>query len=184
MVLAASARIRTFLWCPEATDLQIILSAPTWLTSVRALDKTEATLLEALRSGRAWCAWMVGYQGALDLLVDGICPMGSVSVSELPTTSLVLTATDIPNGGTLELVQGLVDYAGTADPTPPATRVVATFPGTALNSGSAELLVDTRQSSFVRSQVRDSAGALVALSNPVWLLRETPPSAIPAERGC
>jgi len=34
----------------------------------------------------------------------------------------------------------------------------------------------------VRTQVLDSAGALVGLSNPVWLLRAAPPTGIPAPR--
>ena len=42
--------------------------------------------------------------------------------------------------------------------------------------------VDTRKDSFVRTQVLDSTGTLVGLSNPVWLLRAVPPGGIPAPR--
>lgn len=148
----------------------------TWTTSAWAGDPGEASLLAALAAGRVWCASMTGYRGALDLTVDGVCPMGSVSVSDLTTRSLMVTATDCPTGGTVEVVQGVVDYAGTAAPTP-QTQVVAS------GGTGGPLPVDTSQSSFVRCQVRDSAGAVVGLSNPVWLLREPPPAGIPAARG-
>ena len=42
--------------------------------------------------------------------------------------------------------------------------------------------VNTRKDSFVRTQVLDSTGTLVGLSNPVWLLRAAPPGGIPAPR--
>lgn len=35
---------------------------------------------------------------------------------------------------------------------------------------------------FVRTQVRDGFGAIVATSNPVWLLRRAPATGIPAAR--
>lgn len=156
-----------------------------WTTSAWADGSTEATLLAALRSGRAWCGSISGYQGALDLLVDNSCPMGSATVSGSATRALRVTATGVPDGGRLELVQGAVDYAGTADPVP-TTAVVKTVPAGALRAGAVDVQVDTGQSSFVRSQVRDSGGALIALSNPVWLLREALPGGrrVPAARAC
>ena len=44
------------------------------------------------------------------------------------------------------------------------------------------ILVTVLPGSFVRSQVLDSAGTVVGLSNPVWLLRSVPPGGIPAPR--
>lgn len=154
-----------------------------WITSVWASNTAEAALLEGLRAGRAWCGSQSRYRGALDLLVDGTCPMGSASASRLSTRNLLATATNVPTGGRLELVQGVVDYAGSDAPAP-ATRVIATFPDTALAAGSVDLSVDTTQSSFIRSQVRDATGTVVGLSNPVWLLRESPQNGIPAARAC
>jgi hypothetical protein len=42
--------------------------------------------------------------------------------------------------------------------------------------------VDTSADSFLRTQIISSAGAIIATSNPVWLLRKPPPDGIPAPR--
>ncbi len=152
-----------------------------WVTSTWASDTSEAHLVAGLAAGRAWTASLTGYRGSLDLLVDGSCPMGSVSVSTVTRRQLTVTATSLPTGATLEVLQGQVDYAGAAVPAPD-TAVVASYPAAALAGGSVALSVDTGASSFVRTQVRDAGGAVVALSNPVWLLREAPPAGIPLPR--
>lgn len=150
-----------------------------WVTSTWAVDEAEGSLLTGLAAGRAWTASLTGYRGALDLLADGGCPMGSASVSAAASRQVTVTATDLPSGSALEVLQGSVDYAGTGAPTP-EVALVASYG--ALSGGSTTMTVDTGTSSFVRTQVRSSAGAVVALSNPVWLLREAPPGGIPAPR--
>ena len=150
-----------------------------WTTSVWADRNDEPSLLAALQAGRAWSGSLSGFRGALDLLVDGSFPMGSATVSRSSSRRLAVTATDLPVGGTLEVVQGVVDYAGPSIPTA-STRVVAST--TARGQATINLKIDTSRSSFTRAQVRDSTGALVALSNPVWLLRTTPQEGIPAAR--
>src|SRR5262249_17413400 len=47
-------------------------------------------------------------------------------------------------------------------------------------SFTSTLKVDTSKDSFVRTQVFDSSGTLIGLSNPVWLLRKAPPGGIRA----
>ncbi len=152
-----------------------------WTTSAWAGDQREQTLLRALKAGQVWCGSLSGHTGALDVAVDGSCPMGSVSVSQRPTRTARLTATGVPPGGSLRVVQGEVDYAGTADPTP-ATRLVAEVPRPDLVGGRTELRLDTRVSTYVRTEVRNAAGRIVALSNPVWMLRSAPPRGIPRAR--
>jgi hypothetical protein len=154
-----------------------------WFTSVWALSNREADLLSALSAGRAWCASLGWYRGELDLLVDGTCRMGSASISGSTTRQLTVIATSLPTNGTLQVVQGIVDYAGIAAPTP-STAIIARYSGADLSGGSATLPIDCTVSSFVRTQVVASTGAIVALSNPVWLLRETPPRGIPTPRVC
>jgi len=102
-------------------------------------------------------------------------------VSAANTRSVTVTATGLPAGAALEVVQGPVDYAGTAALNPD-TAVIATRGPGGLTGGTATIGVDASASSFVRTQVRPSAGEVVALSNPVWLLRETPAAGIPAPR--
>ena len=154
-----------------------------WITSSWAASAGEADLLGALTAGRAWCASILSYRGALDLLVDGTCPMGSASVSSLSTRQLTVSASDLPANSTVQVVQGAVDYAGTAAPTPNAA-VIASYTAADLAGGSVTLPVDCTVSSFVRTQVVASTGAVVALSNPAWLLREIPPKGIPNPRAC
>jgi hypothetical protein len=99
----------------------------------------------------------------------------------MATRTMQITATHMPTGGSLQVIQGVVDYADTAAPTP-NTTVIATVPASDLTTGTLKLAVDTRRQSFLRTQVRNSAGTVVALSNPVWLLRNPPPGGIPAPR--
>jgi hypothetical protein len=157
----------------------------TWTTSAWAGNANETALLNSLKSGRAWCGSMTQHRGALDLLVDNICPMGSASVSQVKARDLKVTATSVPSGGSVDIVQRPVDYAGPGNPSP-GTPVIQTLPASAFATGTAAVRVDTNQPSFVRTQVKDSTGTVIALSNPVWLLRENPPGGrtIPAARAC
>ncbi|HVQ87837.1 MAG TPA: hypothetical protein VMT88_06610 [Actinomycetes bacterium] len=152
-----------------------------WVTSAWATDRSEVELLAALKSGRAWTSSLTGFKGELDLLVDSAIPMGSASISSQSQRQLQVIATNLPTGGTVRVIRGTVDYAGTASPVP-NTSVVATLSASDLSTGSASLSIDTTKSRFVRTEVRNGSGATVAVSNPVWLLRETPPNGIPAER--
>jgi hypothetical protein len=155
-----------------------------WTTSAWAASISQADLLTALSAGRCWCGSLNGFaSGTLDMLVDGSCPMGSVSVSKVSSRQLVATANGVPANGSLQVVQGTVDYAGTGNPQPDTT-VIASYPAAELEltSGKATLNVDTNAESFVRTQVLDARGNVIALSNPAWLLRNTPPHGIPKPR--
>jgi hypothetical protein len=152
-----------------------------WFSSAWAAGTGIGDLLAALAAGRVWCASLSGYRGSLDLLVDGSVPMGSVSVSKVPSRRLVARATAIPAGGRLQILQGAVDYAGAAALSA-NTKVIGSYSAGQLRSGSVAQRIDTGKDSFVRTQVLDSSGTLAGLSNPVWLLRAAPPRGIPAPR--
>jgi hypothetical protein len=152
--------------------------ASNWFTSVWAHSTAERDLVRALRAGRAWMGSLSRFRGDLDLVVDGRLPMGSVSVSSARRRSLRVVATGVPAGGSVQVLRGVCDFTGTTA----NTAVIASFPAAALRSGAATVAVDTSSSCFVRTQVLDSTGQVVALSNPVWLLRERPPRGIPAAR--
>lgn len=156
-----------------------------WITSAWAASTGTADLVNALAAGQAWCGSLseFGAGASLNLAVDGICPMGSASLSSLPRRQLALTATGIPAGGSLMVLQGDVDYAGTtglAD----NTQVIASYSGTdlAAGGGAATLAVDTSSESFAVLRVTDASGTTVAASNPVWMLQNMPPNGIPAPR--
>ena len=152
-----------------------------WFTSAWAPSTGIADLLAALAAGRAWCASLSRYRGSLDLLVDGTVPMGSVSISKVTSRRLVASATAIPAHGRVQILQGTVDYAGAADLSA-NTKVIGSYSGSQLTGGSVTQRIDTSMDSFVRTQVLDSTGTQIGLSNPVWLLRAAPPGGIPAPR--
>ena len=152
-----------------------------WVTSAWAASTAQADLLAAMAAGRAWCGSLSEYRGSLDLLADGSCPMGSASVSKQSSRQLTASASQIPAAGSLQLLQGTVDYAGTSGLSSNA-RVIARYPAAQLFRGSVTLPVDTTKDSFVRSEVLGSSGRVVAVSNPVWLLRKQPPGGIPGRR--
>jgi hypothetical protein len=60
--------------------------------------------------------------------------------------------------------------------------VIGPCPAARLAGGPVTKQLDTSKDSFVRTQVFDSSGALIGLSNPVGLLRTAPPGGIPAPR--
>ena len=152
-----------------------------WFTSVWAASTQMADLLAALAAGRAWCGSLSKFRGTLDLLVDGSVPMGAASVSSVTSRKLAATATGLPSGAVLQVLQGAVDYAGQNAPTDDV-QLIGTYTPAQLASGQITQTVSTSQDSFLRAQVISSTGAIIATSNPVWLLRKPPPSGIPAAR--
>jgi hypothetical protein len=60
--------------------------------------------------------------------------------------------------------------------------VLQSFPASARAGGSVTVTANNSASAFYRTQVVNSAGVVVAASNPVWLLRSAPPGGIPAPR--
>ncbi len=79
------------------------------------------------------------------------------------------------------MLQGAVDYAGAAALSA-NTKIIAAYPTSQLASGSVTLSVSNQAGSFLRTQVLNSDGDVIGLSNPVWLLRSAPPGGIPAAR--
>ncbi len=150
-----------------------------FITWAWATDFEESSLLEALAAGRVWIA-EPAFRGTIDLLVDGDSPMGSVSVSDRSMRSLQITLTRMPKGGSARLITGPVDYAGPAVPDP--ETVSSSFTSSDFESGPVTVSVDTNLGRFARLEVTDSTERVVAVSNPVWMLRAGPPEGVPAAR--
>ncbi len=153
-----------------------------WVTSVWAASTGMPDLLASLVAGRSWCGSLSKFRGSLDLLVDGSVPMGAVSISSATSRQLTASATGLPSGAVLQVLQGAVDYAGqnalTAN-----TKLIGSYTPTQLASGQIRQAVDTSAESFLRTQIISSTGgAIIATSNPVWLLRKPPPNGIPSPR--
>lgn len=160
--------------------------ANNWVTGAWAASTGMSDLLPALAAGRVWCGSLASFGGpgtTLDMLVDGSVPMGAVSVSAVTSRSLALTVLGIPAGGSVTLLQGAVDYAGTANPVP-NTAAIGSWTDAQVTAGGGTVTtpVDTSADSFVRAIVQDSQGTTVGTGNPVWLLQNPPPNGIPAPR--
>ena len=150
-------------------------------TTTWSASTSEADLLDSLRAGRVFVGELGGFNGHLDVEVEGN-PMGSVSVMPGSTTrELTVTALDLPTGAKVEVVRGAVDYSNSVDP---ANTVVQTLADSAFVDGKANVGIDTSTSCFVRLNVVTSAGRRVGFSNPVMLLQDEPSSPVPdARRG-
>ena len=122
-----------------------------WFTSVWAASTQMADLLAALAAGRAWCGSLSKFRGTLDLLVDGSVPMGAASVSSVTSRKLAATATGLPSGAVLQVLQGAVDYAGQNAPTDDV-KLIGTYTPVQLASGQITQAVSTTQDSFLRAQ--------------------------------
>jgi hypothetical protein len=151
-----------------------------WITYVWAGSTGKRDLIEALRRGRAWFTDLAVYRGSLDLRVRGRSAMGSVLCTPARVVPVEVVATNLPADGTVEVVVGVVDRAGTAD-LAPATRVTVLQP-VLFETGSYTLPVATGSGVYVRTQVRRVDGTLIGASNPLWLLRDRPGWPVPPAR--
>lgn len=158
-----------------------------WKTSIRnfytyawAPDTSEDSLIAALRAGRCFFGDVLRFTGQLDLLVDGVGPMGSVTVSSLATRTVRVTATNVPSGGRVNIVRGPTDLAGPSQPEP--ATVVTTMPASALTTGPVDVTVTPGSGCFIRTEVCDATGLIIAGSNPVWLLPDPSSVLIPPDR--
>ncbi|WP_371783640.1 hypothetical protein [Streptosporangium subroseum] len=151
-----------------------------FVTWAHARSRDLGDLLTSLAAGRVYFGDPARFSGVVDLLVDGSAPMGSVTTSRAATRTVRAILTKPPVGGVVRIVRGTVDLAGEAQPEPGTT--FTDMPTSAWHRGFVDLPVDTGSPRFVRIEVRDGTGKVIALSNPVWLLRDTPAGGIPAPR--
>jgi hypothetical protein len=149
-------------------------------TGIWASSVNHADLMAALVSGRAYTAHAGKWAGGqIDTLVDGAVPMGKASVSSKNSRRIAIFVANLPTGSRVEVVRGPVDFTGTD----PGTVVTDTIAASAFGAGgTVTRTVDTTHPVFVRAQVRNSAGAIVGVANPVWLLHQQPPGGIPPAR--
>jgi hypothetical protein len=149
-------------------------------TGAWAGDAVESSLQAALSRGGVYVGYLGGFGGTLDMWIDDTVPMGAVLVNNTTATrNLRIDVTALPTGGGVQVVRGDVDRAGTASPTP-NTVVGPTLDASAL-ALSNEVPVDTSDDCFLRLQVVNSAGAVVAFGQPTWVL-QSDPGGVPADR--
>jgi hypothetical protein len=149
-------------------------------TGTWAAGLTERNLLNALARGRAYVGYLGSFRGTIDMTLDSVVPMGAVSVARQTSRDLRIDVTDLPDGGAVEVLRGVVDHAGTGDPNP--NVAVVTRLGARDLSSSSDVAIDTGEDCFVRLQVIDRTGAVVAFGQPIWTLKTPPPDGVPTPR--
>ena len=143
-------------------------SRANWITRLWARSIELPDLQAALRAGRAFAYKPDGWAGTLDATAAGKPAMGAVAVADGRPVPVTVTATELPRGGALEVVTGRVDQAA---PEPAVTAATA-------RGGRHSL--DLRAGSYVRAVVRDGAGRIVGVGNPLWVADE--PAGVPPAR--
>lgn len=139
-----------------------------WLTGVWSPSLRRGALCQAMRAGRAWFYDPMYWNGSFDLLVDGQAQMGSVLFTSHRTLPVQVDATALPDGGFLELVTGVCDFAGPSQLAP--LNTTRSLPARSTARGVWSTTVERGQGVYVRAVVRRSTGDIVGFSNPVWVL--------------
>lgn len=145
-----------------------------FFTGVWQTAATSDAAYDSLRRGAAFVGEHGNFSGSLDINVEGV-EMGMISIrDDRSTRELLITGYDLPADCTLEVIRGPVDYTGSVEP---GTVVVASPASSELLAGAVTVSIDTSASCFVYVIVVSSTGRRVAFSNPIFLLREEPPTA-------
>lgn len=137
-----------------------------YLSDVISASHDPAAVTPMLGQGRTFVSLRTGYSGLLDLSCGATLMGGTRSGSETHAT-VTVTADALPTNGNLRVVQ----YRVHGDPTrltPPAPLTERSYAPSALSNGQVSLTVPNSRS-YVRAEIRNSAGVVVAFSNPLWL---------------
>jgi hypothetical protein len=141
-----------------------------YFTDVISATTDPTTVVPLLAAGRMFVSLRPGYDGMLDLASGGAV-MGSRRTVKGTTVDVVLTADALPSSGSLRVVQVPVHGDRTrTTPTPPLWE--RTVPAAQVTGGTLGVTV-ANTPSYLRTEVRDASGTIVAFSNPLHL---TPPA--------
>jgi hypothetical protein len=137
-----------------------------YFTDVISATNDPAAIVPLLSLGRSFVSLQTGFNGLLDLACGGTL-MGGTHTGTSSKVGVQVTAEGVPNGGTVHIIQVPVhgDRTRTAV-TPP--RWQRTLPSSRFATGSVRIGV-ANVASYVRTEVRDTAGTIVAFSNPLFL---------------
>ncbi len=123
-----------------------------------------AAQLYAMRAGTVSVIKLGEFRGGLAVSLDG-APMGSVTRNSTPSDRVLsIIATEVPAGGRVEVIRGVVDGSLALG----GVTTQATFTAAQLASGTVDLTVPGDVSSYYQVVIRAESGTIVAFSNPVW----------------
>lgn len=141
-----------------------------YFTDVISATTDPTTVVPLLAAGRMFVSLRPGYDGMLDLASGGAV-MGSRRTVKGATVDVVLTADALPSSGSLRVVQVPV-HGDRTRTTPTAPLWERTVPAAQVTGGTLGVTV-ANTPSYLRTEVRDASGTIVAFSNPLHL---TPPA--------
>jgi hypothetical protein len=182
-VMARNALFLTGTGVTDDHDGMDWLTGTRWVTGVWATSKSEDDLLNAIRNGRAWVFDPLYWRGELDMLVMGRARMGQAMYAAHNRLYLQLRATALPKGGWVHLVVGDADRPGMKSPRPSLTGGRTISARDFVGGHWAGHINLGRHGSYVRATVRNAAGRVVGLSNPVWMFPDRYEGTIPIPAG-
>ena len=137
-----------------------------FITWALAESPSELELIEALRAGRAFFGDPTRFSGRMDVEVEGRARMGQVLVTGDRASSVRYRVDGLRPGQRVVLIHD-GEVSAEFSPAPGHFETGETIGG--------------GQSHFVRFEVREG-GEPVALSNPIYLLHESPAGGVPSAR--
>ncbi len=137
-----------------------------YFTDVISASNDPAAVVPLLALGRSFVSLGPAFRGMLDLSSDATL-MGGTHTGSGTAVDVLVTAEGVPSGGTVRVVQVPVHGdRSRATVTPP--RWQRTRPSTRFTHGPVGFTL-ANVASYVRSEVRDAAGTVVAFSNPLFI---------------
>lgn len=140
----------------------------------------EEDLVAAMRSGHVYFGDPTLFSGQLDILPAAGGRMGKAVVVPGSTSEVRLLASGLPVGSHLELLQLSMSLG--AEPADPAAAVISSTSAADVLSGVVTTTIATAEDCLVRTRVRDDLREVIALSNPVWFVRDESTYPIPEHR--
>ncbi|MBM6402867.1 hypothetical protein JQN72_01225 [Phycicoccus sp. CSK15P-2] len=148
-----------------------------WLTSAWAASPTLGDLLAAMRAGALWWWDPTRWPDAtMDVRVAGKRAMGQVLLLPRGWANARVEVSSLPDDSRLVVVTGDCDLSGA---TSPSTSEFAYRPSD-LDDGGVELSV--KPGTYIRAEVRDAGGEILAFGNPMWVLPADASVEVPATR--
>ncbi|MGB5953612.1 MAG: hypothetical protein WBG57_13980, partial [Ornithinimicrobium sp.] len=155
-----------------------------FVTWVWAKSSNPSDVLESLGRGRVFFGDPTLFDGTLDLSIDSGAVMGQVDVAEDHGSKLSVLATGLQEGMSVEVIRLAMEGDPEANEQVPRPedyeRIMLTT--SQFSSGIAQVPLPPGWSGLVRAIVLDEARTTIALSNPLWLMTEEPPTEVPLGR--
>jgi hypothetical protein len=165
------------------THASWITSRNRFTTVVYGASTNVSDQLAGLRAGNAFVSLLGSFKGEVMLSVDNAL-MGSVLIDPTSVANLLtISATDIPIGGKVDIVRCDVDYSGAASTGSSRGVILRSVLPYEVTNGNYQLSVASGTSCVYYLKVYDGSGAVVAFTNPVWVLKqESPTHPVPNDR--